>query len=301
MWRLVKDVVDEFRSDGAGDLAAAITFWTVLSIPAAVLALVSGLGSLDSIAGSSVADDVQQYAVDFIADQFVNSEALTTAVNGLFESPNGGLVTIATFVALFTLSRAFAGLIRALDSAYGVENGRRWWHARLVAVGLGLGTLAVVASAATVLALLPQLPFGSLARWLTVPLVFIVLVTWAATLYHIGPNHRTPWRYDLPGAIATAIGWAASTQLFALYIRLTGGTNEVQSAVGAVLLALTLMYVLSLVMIVGAEINEIIARRAGVVQERRSVRARTRNPSTAGGPAHDEIGGDADDENPPDD
>lgn len=280
LWQLVKDVVDDYRRDGAGDLAASITFWTVLSVPAAVLALVSGLSSLDSIAGSSVADDVQQRSVDFIAEQFVNSETLTSAVNDLFESPNGGVIGIATAAALFTLSRAFAGLIRALDSAYGVDDGRPWWHARLVAIGLGAGTLAVVATAAVVLAFLPQLPLGQLVRWLTVPIVFAALVTWAATLYHLGPNHRTPWRYDLPGAVVTALGWIITTQLFALYVRVSGSANQVQSTVGAVLLALTLMWLFSLVMIIGAEVNEIIARRAGVVQEPRSYRAMARSLQT---------------------
>lgn len=272
LWQLAKDIVADYRRDGAGDLAAAITFWTVLSIPAAVLALISGLSSLDSVVGTSVAADVRTWTREFIEEQFVSSDALTSAVNELFADSNRGLVTVATAVAIFTLSRAFAGLIRALDDAYGVEEGRPWWHARLVAIGLGLGTLVVVASAATLLAFLPSLPLGVVGRILTVPLVLVALVLWAATIYHIGPNHRTPWRFDVPGAVVTAVGWVTSTQLFAVYIRLSGSRNQVQSTVGAILLALTLMYVLSLVMIVGAELNEIIARRAGVVQEPRSVR-----------------------------
>jgi membrane protein len=95
-------------------------------------------------------------------------------------------------------------------------------------------------------------------------------------VFHIGPNHRTPWRFDLPGAIVTALGWAVSTQLFALYVRFAGGRNEVQSTVGAVLLFLSLMYVLGTVIIVGAELNDVISSRAGVVHERPSVRAKAR-------------------------
>lgn len=272
LWQLIKDVLEEYRLDGAGDLAAAITFWTVLSIPAAVLAIVSALSSLDSVVGSSTADDARGWVSDFIKNQFVNSTALQNAVDELFGAPNRGVITVATLVALFTLSRAFAGLIRALDYAYDVEDGRRWWHARLVAIGLGLGTIAVVATAAVVLAFLPSLPIGVAARILTVLVVLTAVVLWAATLYHVGPNHRTPWRFDLPGAILTTIGWIGASQLFAVYVRVTGGRNQVQSTVGAILLALTLMYVLSLVMIIGAELNEIISRRAGVVQEPRSVR-----------------------------
>ena len=266
-------MVDEYSDDKVSDLAAAITFWTVLSIPAAVLALVSALSSLDSIVGSTTADDVEREVHDFIADEFVNPQAISDTVDELFNTSSRSVTLVATLIALYTLSRAFAGLIRALDTAYDVEEGRRWWHGRLVAFGLGLGTLLIVAASAFALAFIPALPFGSFVRWLTVPIVLSVLVVWAATIFHIGPNHRTPWRFDVPGAIVTALGWAISTQLFALYVRVSSSVNQVQSTVGAILLALTLMYVLSVVLILGAEVNEIISRRAGVVQEPRSVAA----------------------------
>lgn len=283
LWQLTKDVVAEYRDDGVGDLAASITFWTILSVPAAVLALVSALSSLESIVGASVAADVQGEVEQFITDTFADSESLRDTVNELFSTSSAGVATAATLVALFTLSRAFAGLIRALDIAYEVDDGRPWWYVRLVAIGLGVGTIVVVAAAATFLAILPSLPLGGLLRWLTVPGVFAALVVWAATVFHIGPNHRTPWRYDLPGAIVTTVGWIAASQGFALYVRVAGGGNDVQTSVGAILLALSLMYILSIVLVVGAELNDVIARRAGVVsaippvQERaRTVRDRLR-------------------------
>jgi membrane protein len=105
---------------------------------------------------------------------------------------------------------------------------------------------------------------------------FSVLVVWAATIFHIGPNHRTPWRFDLPGAVFTALGWVAISQTFALYVRLSAGGNEIQSSITVVLLALTLLYLLSIVMVVGAEINDVIARRSGVVREVAPVTARAR-------------------------
>ena len=274
-WRLILDVVEEYRRDGVGDLAAAITFWTLLSIPAAALALVSMLSSLDSLIGGSLAQDVEDEVIGFVEDTFADSQALEDTVLELFADSSTGVATVATLVAIFTLSRAFAGLIRALDNAYGVDEGRPWWYLRLVAIGLGLTTILIVASGATVLAIIPQLPFG-LLRWFTVPIVFVALVLWAATIFHIGPNHRTPWKYDLPGAFVTALGWVLGTQAFALYVSVAGGGNDVQTTVGAILLALTLMYVLSIVMLVGAEVNDVIARRAGVVQERTHVNDRAR-------------------------
>jgi membrane protein len=275
-WTLITDVVDEYRRDGVGDLAASITFWTILSVPAAVLALVSTLSSLESIVGTSIANDVEDEVERFVTDTFAESDAVNETVTELFNTSSAGVATIATLVALFTLSRAFAGLIRALDVAYEVDDGRPWWYVRLVAVGLGIGTIVVVAAGATFLALLPSLPLGGLLAWLTAPAVLVALVVWAATVFHIGPNHRTPWRYDVPGAIVTTVGWIAASQGFALYVRLAGGGNDVQTSVGAILLALSLMYVLSIVLLIGAELNDVLARRAGVVGIAPTVPARVR-------------------------
>lgn len=69
------------------------------------------------------------------------------------------------------------------------------------------------------------------------------------------------------------VGWVAASQGFALYVRAAGLGTQVQTSVGAILLALSLMYVLSIVLLIGAELNDVIARRAGVVQQPRSVRA----------------------------
>ena len=273
LWQLTKDVWNEYHKDNAGDLAASITFWTILSIPAAALALVSALSSLEAIAGTSVSNDVETEIQQFVADTLVDSETLTSAISELFDGSNASVITAAAFTALFTLSRAFAGLIRAMDIAYEVDEGRSWWRLRLVAIGLGLGTVLIAAGSATILAVLPNLPLSVLTRWLTVPAVLAVIMLWCATLFHVGPNHRTPWRYDLPGAVVTAVGWIVASQLFALYVRFAGSANEVQSGVGAILLALSLVYVLSLVLVIGAEVNDVIARRAEVVQQPESLRS----------------------------
>lgn len=273
-WQLLKDVVAEYRKDRIGDVAASITFWTILSVPAAVLALVSTLSSLEAVVGASVANDVESEIRTFVTDTFADSDALADTVAELFDSTSAGVATVATAVALFTLSRAFAGLIRALDVAYEVHEGRPWWFVRLVAIALGIGTVLVVAAGATLLAVLPSLPFDSALRVFAIPGVLLGFVLWAAAVFHIGPNHRTPWRYDLPGAIVTTIGWLLASQGFALYVRVSGQANSVQSSVGAILLALSLMYLLSVVLLVGAELNDVLARRAGVVQQSPSVAAR---------------------------
>ncbi len=274
LWQLTKDVFAEYSEDGIGDLAASITFWTILSIPAAALSLVSTLSSLEVVVGASLADELQADVEGFVSDTFGADAALNDTVRELFDTPSRGVATIAMLIALFTLSRAFAGLIRALDVAYEVSEGRPFWYVRIVAIGLGVGTVVIVASAATLLAVLPSLPLSQFTRWLVTPMVIVGLVLWSATLFHAGPYHKTPWRYDLPGAIATTFGWILATQGFALYVRVAPSGNNIQTSVGAILLALTLMYLLSVILLVGAEVNDVISRRAGVVHQSPSVNTR---------------------------
>lgn len=261
LWRLILDIADEWSKDGVGDLAASITFWTTVSVPAAALALVSALSSLENLAGAKVAREVRETAIEFANDTFRDSKTIRSTINDLFDTSSTGIATVATAVAVFTLSRAFAGLIRALDRAYGVESGRPWWYLRIVAVGLGLGTIGILAAAATVLTMLPTIPFTGDVPWFTVVLVFLGITIWIAMIFHLAPNHRTPWRYDLPGALVTSIGWFLAVQLFTLYVQYAGSGNQVQSSVGAILLALTLMYALSVIMLVGAELNDVIVKR----------------------------------------
>ena len=86
LWQLVKDVAAEYSADRVGDVAAAITFWTVLSIPAAVLALVSTLSSLDAVVGESITADMQSEIEGFITSTFSESDALNSTVRDLFST-----------------------------------------------------------------------------------------------------------------------------------------------------------------------------------------------------------------------
>ncbi|MFN3216132.1 MAG: YihY/virulence factor BrkB family protein [Acidimicrobiales bacterium] len=264
VWTLGVDVVEEYQEDRVGDLAASITFWTLLSIPATILALLSTVSSIEAIVGTDIADNIEQTALDFVNDTFADSTTLENAVTELFAGGNAGVATAATIVALYSLSRGFAGVIRALDEVYEVTEGRSWWRVRIAAVGLGVSTIVIVATAATVIALLPQLPGGTPVQVLVAPISVLGLVVWTMVLFHLGPHHRSPWRYDLPGAVITTLGWVIATQGFAVYVRVSADGNQLQSTVGAVLLGLTLIHLLSIVMLVGAEVNDVLTRRAGI-------------------------------------
>lgn len=273
LWALVLDIRREFDEDDVGDVAAGTTYWLLLSIPAGILAMVSALGWLGDVLGADLASRAEADVVELVSDVFADeADVVVRPIRDLFDQPKPGLLTTSILVALFSLSRGFAGLIRGLDRAYGVVDGRSWVHLRLVAVGLSLGSLATVAAAVVLqVALAALVPGGWPAQAVGWVVASTVLVVWAASIFHVAPYHRTPWRYDLPGAVLAAVVWALVSAGYRYYVDVAGDGNEVLGAIGAAILALTWLYAIVLVLLVGAELNDILARRAGVVEEGRSV------------------------------
>lgn len=259
LWHVIKRMWQELHDDDLFDAAAGVAFWLILSVPAALLA---GLSSV-SLLGDGLTADLQTSINEFVDRTFTTeSDTIRTAVAGLFDQTRPGVLSASVAIAVFTLSRGFAGLIRALDVAYDVEDGRRFIRLRATAIAMAVGTLATVAGSTSLWVFLREAGVPSLVRAV---IALAILIAWAATLFHVGPHHRTPWRYDLPGAVLTAIGWLVVSLGFGYYVSIAASGNEIVGAAGTALLALTWLWLACLVFLTGAELNEILAERAGVV------------------------------------
>ena len=136
----------------------------------------------------------------------------------------------------------------------------------VLAIGLGIGTIGTVAGSTGLRNLSVEAGVPLLPR---VVVALAVLIVWAATVFHIGPNHHTPRRYDLPGAALSAVGWLTVSLGYGWHIQFAGGRNAVLGIAGALLLSMTWFWIVCLILLIGGELNEIIARRAGVVGDSR--------------------------------
>ena len=256
---ILKRMWQEVHDDDLFDAAAGVAFWLILSVPAALLAVLSSV----SLLGDDLTADLQASVNEFIDRTFTTeSETIRSAVDGLFDQTRPAVLSLSVAIAVFTLSRGFAGLIRALYIAYDIEDGRRFIRLRATAIAMAIGTLATIAITTWLWVSLRDAGVPGAVR---AGIALIILIAWAATLFHVGPHHHTPWRYDLAGAVLTAVGWLVVSLGFGLYVRVAGSENEIVGAAGTALLALTWLWIACLVFLVGAELNEIVAERAGVV------------------------------------
>ncbi len=266
-------LVEEWSHDRVPDLAAGVAFYAVLSLLPAFLALAALLGVLESIVGGDVAARAQTEVLDFLGS-ILTSEAdgtLETAEE-LFTESRPGLLTFSLAAAIWTVSRAFAGLVRALDAVYDLDDHRSWFAIRGTALALSIGSVLAAAIMLTMLVVGPLFGTGEeiaaeiglgdqfVFLWdqVRLPLAFVVLVAWAATIFHIAPDHHTPWRWDLPGALLTAVLWVGFSGGLRLYLEIAATGNAVFGALGGVLIVLLWFWVLSLAVLVGGELNEVV-------------------------------------------
>ena len=260
---IIKRMWQELHNDDLFDAAAGVAFWLMLSVPAALLAVLSSV----SLLGEGLTADLQTSINEFVDRTFTTeSSTIRSAVDEVFAQTRPGVLSASVAVAVFTLSRGFAGLIRALDTAYDVTESRRFIRLRATAIGLAVGTMLTISISTALWAKTRAAGVPTAWRLLV---ALLILVLWAATLFHIGPHHRTPWRYDLPGAIFTAISWLIVSLGFGYYVRISSTGNEIVGAAGTALFALTWLWLACLVFLIGAELNEILADRAGVVDSPR--------------------------------
>lgn len=281
-WEITKAIVDEYNRDRVSGLASEIAFWTVLSLFPALLILGAALGWMDAVVGRGVAADAESEVVALIERMFDSEEGgLSDAARQLFDRPNTGVLTASIVFALFSISSGFNAMVRAFDVAYDITADRPWHHARLTALALAVGTLAVLAVAITALVVGPFFGLGddlgaqvgagswfeTLWNLALVPGAFVILVLWIAALYHFATLHTTPYRWDLPGALLAAVSWVLATVGFRIYIAVAAQGNAILGVLGGALSLLTWVYLLCVGLVLGAEVNQVLARRHGVSVE----------------------------------
>jgi membrane protein len=258
-------------------LAAEIAFFALLSLFPTLVALAAALGSLEVLVGRDVAAEAETAVLDFLRRVLTDeADEVVDAARELFGGGHAGVLTMGAAGAVWAASRGFAAVIDALGVVYELEERRSWLRRRAIALVLVLGSVVTGAVLLAAVVLGPLLgrgqdvadaigvgaTFAAFWDWGRWPVMAAVMVAWAATVFHVAPDHRTPWRWDLPGAALAAALWVVASAGLRLYLALAGGANQVLGALGGTLVVVLWLYVLGLALLLGAELNAELAARA---------------------------------------
>jgi membrane protein len=261
---VLKRTVSEFREDNVTDWAAALTYYGILSIFPALIALVSILGLI----GRSATDPLLENLGGFAPGPA--HEILQNALNGLTQSRGGAgvLVIVGLAGAIWSASSYIGGFIRASNSIWDVEEGRPIWQTIPLRLGITLVMLVVLTATAVAVTVTGPLAdkvgkligvggaavtVWDIAKW---PVLIVVVSLMFSMLYYAAPNVRQPaFRWVTPGGVLAVIVWIVVSALFGIYVANFGSYNKTYGSLGAIVIFLVWLWLTNIAILLGAELN----------------------------------------------
>ena len=262
--RVLFRTIQEFRKDNLTDWAAALTYYSVLSLFPALLVLVALLG-LFGHAGTVK-------AVLSIVKQIGPSSAVQTfkgTIQSVVKNKGGAgaLVGVGLLGALWSASGYVGAFMRAANAVYEVGQRRFLRKAPLqiaitivMVLLLALVTVAIVLTGPLATAVGGAMGVGTLAvtiwsvaKW---PVLLLVIVTMISILYYLAPNVRQPrFRWITPGGVLALVVWILASVGFAFYVANFGSYNKTYGSLGAVIIFLVWLYISNNALLLGLEFN----------------------------------------------
>lgn len=274
---LGKQTLRETIEDNVLGIAAQVAynfFFSMFPLLLFVAPLLSLVGDKQKI----VTDLMARIAMIFPADAYNLVYKVVTDV--IFATNAPGLISLGAILAAWSGSNIFTTFMDALDTAYDVKDERPWWKKRLLALAV-LAGWALVITLVTVILLAGDsivsfarvrlgMAGSALEVWAIIqfPVAIGLLVALFYLMYWLLPNVKQDKRQILVGSIVAALLFIAATLLFRLYVQ-HFPPNKTYGTIGAVMVLLTWMYVVSVVILVGGELNSELHHGTGSVASKK--------------------------------
>jgi len=267
-WAAVKRTVREFRVDNLSDWAAALTYYSVLSIFPALLVLVSLVDLAGPATIRTLLDNLGRVAPGSV------NEILATAIRNLQQTRGsaGVLALVGLAAALWSASSYIAAFMRASNAIYDVPEGRPVWKTLPIRIGvtvvvmvlLAVSAVAVVATGGLADRIGRLLGIGSavvtawdIVKW---PVLLLIVSFMFALLYWASPNARQGFRWVTPGGILAVVVWVLASVVFAVYVANFGSYNKTYGSLASVIVFLVWLWLSNTAILLGAELNAELER-----------------------------------------
>jgi membrane protein len=263
--------VREFKADNLTDWAAALTYYSILSVFPALIAFVGivGLVGQNPQTTNAILKIIGDVGPSSAVDTF-KGPVQTVMTN---KSGAGIALIVGLAAALWSASSYVGAFMRASNTIYEVEEGRKFWLLRplqmlvtlVMVLLLAIVAIALVATGPLADAIGKQIGVGSaavtawdIAKW---PVLLAVVMTMFAVLYYTAPNVKLPgFKWITPGSVLAVLVWILASAAFAFYVANFGSYNKTYGSLAGVIVFLVWLWISNIAVLLGAELNAELER-----------------------------------------
>ncbi len=269
---LSKRVWNSINNDDVINRAAELAYFFFFSLFPALILLTAVFGLLAG-PGTKLHDMLLQYMGTALPGSAF--EMVKKVLDETSQAAGGGKITFGILLSLWSASAAMTAVQDTLNAVYDVPEGRPWWKAKGIAIGL-----TVVCSILMILALVIILSGGMLADFVGNHLGLTTAFTWtwkivqwpialfflamvfSATYYFAPDVEQRHWEWLTPGALVGMVTWIIASVALRIYLHYFNSYSATYGSLGAVIILLTWFYVTGLMLLLGAEVNAEIENAA---------------------------------------
>jgi membrane protein len=262
----LKRTATEFQEDNLSDWAAALTYYGLLSLFPALIAMVSLIGLVGDPKSttSSLTEIVSE----------IGPKSATETFSGPIESiasnqrAAGFAFLLGLLVALWSASGYIGAFMRASNVIYETPEGRAFWKLRPLQLAVALVMVVLIALLALGLVLTGPIvdaiagPIGlgetavdiwNIAKWPVMVAIFVVMIN---VLYYASPNVKLRgFKWVTAGSVVAIVVWAIASAAFAFYVANFGSYDKTYGTLGGLVALLVWFWISNLAILFGHQLN----------------------------------------------
>ncbi|RXI39766.1 YihY/virulence factor BrkB family protein [Clostridium tetani] len=259
-----KNIINKIIEDEVPALASQLSYSLLLSFFPFLIFLMTLLG-FSSIDNEYVLLELKTMLPDSAYELVYNT------VIEILGTRDSNLLSFSIIFTVWTSSTGFRAVIKGINKAYDEKEKRSLPKVFLISIlsTLSLGFLIILTVLFLVfgqligLYLVQKLKMGSLfyLTWNIIRYIIILssLVVIFALMYKFIPSRKLKWKEVMPGAIFATVGWLLSSFIFSYYVNNFANYSRIYGSIGAVIILMVWLYLTSIIIILGGELNAFIS------------------------------------------
>lgn len=252
----------QIKTHGLTERASAIAYNFIMAIPPSLLFLFTLIPNLPFISKKSIQTQLHALVIDIVPNKIYNREVLKFVDSFIYDSKIG-LLSFGLLLSLFFASNAMMGLVRSFNRKYeGFEKmkglKKRWMAIKLTVLifSLVLGYFILLISQGALLKMIVTNKVWREVIYYTRWALIVLLIFFAiGFIFKYAPSVEKRWKLISPGTIITTILSIISTLGFSAFVNNFGRYNVLYGSIGTIMMVMALIYINSLAILIGFELN----------------------------------------------